>query len=135
VENPYILYSRSQGDVIDDRLQTMNKLITIITRHLSEIKEEIWMYDRGYWRKNHKLRMNVQGCKWDNVILNNEMKLQLVSDIDDFFDRKKNYESFAVLWKVSDYGISLPHPSCMPSKSMVQRTLTVFTLHSLNLLS
>ncbi len=63
------------------------------------------------------------------------MKLQLVSDIDDIFDRKKNYESFAVLWKVSDYGISLPHPSCMHSKSMVQRTLTVFTLHSLNLLS
>ncbi len=107
VENHYILYPRSQKDVIDGRSQTVDKLITAATQHLSEIKEEIWVYDRGYWRKNHKLWKNVQGCKWDNVILNNEMKLQLVSDIEGFFDRKEDYESFAVPWKVSVYGIPL----------------------------
>ena len=61
------------------------------------------MYDRGYWRKNHKLWNNVQGCKWENVILANEMKLQLISDIEGFFDRKDDYKSFAVPWKVSEY--------------------------------
>ncbi|KAK3168248.1 hypothetical protein OEA41_004694 [Lepraria neglecta] len=70
-----------------------------VTQHLSEIKEEIWVYDRGYWRKNHKLWNNVQGCKWENVILANEMKLQLISDIEGFLDRKEDYKSFAVPWK------------------------------------
>jgi len=107
VENHYILHPRSRGDIVDGRSQTVDKLITAATQHLSEIKEEIWVYDRGYWRKNHKLWKNVQGCKWENVILNNEMKLQLVSDIEGFFDRKEDYESFAVPWKVSEYGIPL----------------------------
>ncbi|KAK3169885.1 hypothetical protein OEA41_009269 [Lepraria neglecta] len=99
VKNHYILYPQSQGDLIDGRSQTVDKLITVATQHLSEIKEEIWVYDRGYWDKNHKLWKNVQGCMWENVILNNEMKLQLVSDIEGFFDRKEDYKSFAVPWK------------------------------------
>lgn len=135
VRNHYILYPRSQADVIDGRSQMVDKLITAATQHLSEIKEEIWVYDRGYWRKNHKLWKNVQGCKWDNVILNNEMKLQLVSDIEGFFDRKKDYESFAVPWKVSEYDIPLPHSSCAPLKPTTRRALAVFALFLLNLLS
>lgn len=123
VENHYILYPRSQGDMIDGRSQTVDNLITAATQHLSEIKEEIWVYDRGYWRKNHKLWKNVQGCKWENVILNNEMKLQLISDIEGFFDREKDYESFAVPWKVSEYRIPLAPFVLVPSKSLAQRAL------------
>ena len=107
VTNHYILYPRSQGDVINGRSQTVDSLITAATQRLSEIKEEIWVYDRGYWRKNHKLWKNVQGCKWENVILNNELKLQLISDIEGFFDRKEDYASFAVPWKVSEYEMPL----------------------------
>ena len=107
VDNHYILYPRSQGDVIGGRSQVVDKLITAATLHLSKIKEEIWLYDRGYWRKNHKLWKNVQGCKWEDVILNDEMKLQLISDIEAFFDRKEDYESFAVPWKVNKHRILL----------------------------
>ncbi|KAF6222501.1 hypothetical protein HO173_013409 [Letharia columbiana] len=64
VKNHYMLYPRSQGDVINGRSQTVDNLITAATQRLSEIKEEIWVYDRGYWSKNHKLWKNVQGCKW-----------------------------------------------------------------------
>lgn len=107
VINHYILYPRSPGDVIDGRSQTVDNLIAAATQRLSEIKEEIWVYDRGYWSKNHKLWKTVQGCKWENVILNDEMKLQLISDIEGFFDRKEDYKSFAVPWKVSEYRIPL----------------------------
>ena len=47
----------------------------------------------------------MQACKWDDVILNAEMKLDLINDIEVFFNRKGNYESFTVPRKVSDYGI------------------------------
>ena len=103
VRKHYILYPRSQEDVIDGRSQTVDNLITAAAQLQSEIKDEIWVYDRGYWKKNHKLWKNVQGCKWEDVILNNEMKLQLISDIEGFFDRKEDYELFAVPWKVSEY--------------------------------
>jgi len=85
----------------------VDKLIVAASRHLSEIDEEIWVYDRGYWTKNHRLWENVQACNWDNVILNSEMKLQLISDIEGFFDRKEDYKSFAVPWKVSKYDTEL----------------------------
>lgn len=49
----------------------------------------------------------MQACNWDNVILNSEMKLQLISDIEGVFDRKEDYKSFAVLWKVSKYDTEL----------------------------
>lgn len=134
VQNHYILYPQSHGDVIDGRSQMVDKLIIAATQHGSEIREEIWVYDRGYWRKSSKLWKNVQGCTWDNVILNDEMKLQLVSDIEGFFDRKKDYESFAVPWKVSEYGISLAHSSCVASKPMAHHTMAVCSLFLFDLL-
>ena len=93
VQNHYILYPRSGGDVVDGQSQVVDKLITAASQHLSEIDEEIWVYDRGYWNKNHRLWENVKACKWNNVILNCEMKLQLISDVEGFFDRKNDYES------------------------------------------
>ena len=112
VRNHYILYPRSEEDVIDGRSRMVDKLITAASKHMSEINEEIWMYDRGYWRKNGKLWKNVQACKWENVILNSEMKVQLINDIEGFFDRREDYESFAVPWKVRGTTFSLLHTSC-----------------------
>ncbi|KAK4697290.1 hypothetical protein P7C71_g770, partial [Lecanoromycetidae sp. Uapishka_2] len=96
VHNNYILYPRSEGGVIDGQSQMEDKLIVAGFRHLFEIDEENWIYDRGYWTKNHRLWENVQACNWVNVILNSEMKLQLISDIEGFFDSKGAYKSFAV---------------------------------------
>jgi transitional endoplasmic reticulum ATPase len=107
VQNHYILYPRSEGDVIDGQSQLVDKLITTASQHLSEVDEEVWLYDRGYWRKNGNFWESVQACDWENVILNSEMKDQLISDIEGFFDRKEDYESFAVPWKVSKYDVWL----------------------------
>lgn len=107
VQNHYILYPRSEGDIINGQSQVVDKLITAASQHLSKIDNEIWVYDRGYWRKNRKLWENVQACNWEDVILASEMKDQLISDIEGFFDRKDDYKSFAVPWKVSEYNIQL----------------------------
>lgn len=105
VRNHYILYPKSEEDGIDGQSQVVDKLITAASQHLSKIDDEVWVYDRGYWRKSRKLWQNVQACNWEDVILNSEMKQQLRNDIEGFFDRKDDYESFAVPWKVSKYDI------------------------------
>lgn len=107
VQTHYILYPRSEGDVIDGQSQVVDKLITAASQHLSKIENEIWVYDRGYWKKSRTLWENVQACNWEDVILSSEMKDQLISDIEGFFDRKDDYKSFAVPWKVSKYDIQL----------------------------
>ncbi len=124
IHNYYILFPRSQEDVKDGRSQMADDLITAASQHLSEIEEEVWVYDRGYWTKNRKLWQNVQSCKWENVVLNEEMKLQLISDIEGFFDRKEDYASFAVPWKVSQ----LSHPAAL-SFARCPTLLFVFGLY------
>lgn len=41
----------------------------------------------------------VQKAKWDDVILNEEMKTDLVDLMDKFFDSKSTYEDLGVPWK------------------------------------
>ena len=101
-DNNYIVYPRQDGDIIDGRSQIVDKLITAATQHETQIEEEMWVYDRGYWDKNHNLWKTVQGCSWENVILNKETKNQLTGDIEGFFDREAEYKSLAVPWKVSE---------------------------------
>ncbi|KAL8687318.1 MAG: hypothetical protein Q9218_006472, partial [Villophora microphyllina] len=97
----YIVFPRQQGDIVDGQSQTVDRLIMAATQHSSQVGEEIWLYDRGYWTKSRKLWRSVQGCNWDDVILSPTMKVQLIGDIEGFFDREDDYKSFAVPWKVS----------------------------------
>ncbi|KAL8977423.1 MAG: hypothetical protein Q9205_006772 [Flavoplaca limonia] len=64
--------------------------------HEHKIDNEIWVYDKGYWKKNRKLWKSVQACRWDQVILDEAMKASLIADVEGLFDRKENYRSFGV---------------------------------------
>lgn len=101
IDHQWIVYPRKEGDVINGQSQIVDKLIVEASKQIDQLNDEIWVYDRGYWRKNHKLWQSVQACSWEDVILDPEMKSQLISDIEGFFDRKEDYQSFAVPWKVS----------------------------------
>ena len=138
VQSHYVLYPRSKEDVKDGQSQMVDKLITAAAQHLSEIDDEIWVYDRGYWRKNHRLWKNVRACDWEDVILSGEMKSQLITDIEGFFDRKEDYKSFGVPWKVGSEGrhcvytlflphswsFHSPHPVCVSFFSLLFSTQT-----------
>ncbi|KAI4148476.1 MAG: hypothetical protein LQ341_001567 [Variospora aurantia] len=99
VDNHYILRPQNDAGTVGDPSTTIDKLITAAALHGNRIDDEIWVYDQGYWRKNHKLWKNVQACEWDQVILDDEMKGNLVTDVEGFFDRKDDYMSFGVPWK------------------------------------
>ena len=105
VQNHYIVYPRNEADLIGGQSQVVDKLITAAAKHLNNVDDQILVYDRGYWKKSRKLWENVQACDWEKVILNREMKRQLIGDIEGFFDRKEDYESFAVPWKVCSLDI------------------------------
>ncbi|KAL8724567.1 MAG: hypothetical protein Q9166_007877 [cf. Caloplaca sp. 2 TL-2023] len=99
VDNHYILCPKDKADIIQGRSKIIDELITAAALHENFIDDEIWVYDKGYWRKNRKLWKSVQACRWDQVILDPEMKTNLVADVEGFFDRKEDYKSFGVPWK------------------------------------
>lgn len=99
VDFHWIVYPRKEGDVINGQSQFVDRLIVEASKQKEQLHDEIWVYDRGHWRKNRKLWQGVQACSWQDVILDPEMKAQLIADIEGFFDRKEDYKSFAVPWK------------------------------------
>ena len=97
----YILVPRKADDFLDGRSLFADELISAASQHDRKVEEEIWVYDKGSWNRNKKLWKAVRSSTWDKVILSNELKKELLGDIQSFFDRREDYAAFAVPWKVS----------------------------------
>ncbi|KAL8659349.1 MAG: hypothetical protein Q9226_000469 [Calogaya cf. arnoldii] len=134
VEPFYILYPMADANLVDGRSQVVDELITAAAKHANKTDKEIWVYDKGYWRKNSKLWKSVQACKWSEVILHEEMKANLVADVEGFFDRREDYKSFGVPWKrgiilhgLPDNGKTISIKALM--RSLSQRSPEIPTLY------
>ena len=66
------------------------------------LHDEIWVFENGFWRKDHGLWQEVQKANWDDVILKQEFKDRLRKDVNGFFDSEALYKSLAIPWKVSE---------------------------------
>jgi transitional endoplasmic reticulum ATPase len=65
----------------------------------SQLHEEIFVYDQGYWLKDAGLWKSIQKSVWENVILDENMKQNLIDDIDNFYDNRSTYDRLGVPWK------------------------------------
>ena len=58
----------------------------------------IYVYD-GYWTASKQLWQQVQKARWDDVILNEDMKKTVVDLMTKFFDSEDIYRDLGVPWK------------------------------------
>ncbi|KAJ7638930.1 P-loop containing nucleoside triphosphate hydrolase protein [Roridomyces roridus] len=63
------------------------------------LHEEIWVFNQGFWTKDHSLWLDVQSADWKDVILTNEFKTALKKDIYGFFKSEPIYKELAIPWK------------------------------------
>ncbi|KAF2027011.1 P-loop containing nucleoside triphosphate hydrolase protein [Setomelanomma holmii] len=90
VRNQYILTSN------EHKLDELLKQCAIWAQQLHN---EVWVFDQGYWQKSAELYNSVQKASWEDVILDEDMKKALISDVENFFDGRKTYENLKVPWK------------------------------------
>ncbi|KAG6821559.1 hypothetical protein H0H93_000068 [Arthromyces matolae] len=64
-----------------------------------QVHEEIWIYNDGFWQKDHGLWVDVQKGNWNDVILNSDFKRALQKDVYGFFSSKKVYKDLGIPWK------------------------------------
>ncbi|KAF2476659.1 P-loop containing nucleoside triphosphate hydrolase protein [Lindgomyces ingoldianus] len=64
-----------------------------------ELHNEVWVFDQGYWQKSRELWESVQKSHWEDVILDEDMKKSLISDVENFFDGRSTYQNLKVPWK------------------------------------
>ena len=65
-----------------------------------ELHEEIWVFNQGFWQKDHNLWLEIQKASWDDVILDSDFKKRMQKDVYTFFDSEEIYKELAIPWKV-----------------------------------
>ncbi|CAK4033044.1 hypothetical protein DOTSEDRAFT_72104 [Lecanosticta acicola] len=94
----FVLAPKTDVDA-ENHSPTADKLIKAAGRYSTDLHEEIYVFDGGYWAKNHKLWEAVQSSFWEDVILDPAMKDTLIKDVDNFFDSRAVYKEYSVPWK------------------------------------
>lgn len=95
----YVLHPRQDGNIVNGYCTDTDELVLACGKWTSQLHEEIWVFDNGYWEKSKELWKAVEGSSWDDVILDPEMKKGLIEDVQGFFDNRELYGQYAVPWK------------------------------------
>lgn len=90
IKNHYILTSNAHK---------VDELIRDATIWGQELHNEVWVFDQGWWQKSAQLYDSVQKASWDDVILDEDMKKALRTDVEGFFDSRETYQKLKVPWK------------------------------------
>ncbi|XP_014550889.1 hypothetical protein COCVIDRAFT_42685 [Bipolaris victoriae FI3] len=85
--------------ILSNAEHKVDELIKDATTWGSELRNEVWVFDGGYWEKSAELYNSVQKSSWDNVILDEDMKKALIADVENFFDGRQTYQDLKVPWK------------------------------------
>lgn len=94
----FILSKKVTGEVGDVAARA-DALIEKATTWALELHNEVLVFDQGFWQKNSELWKSIQKAFWEDVILDEEKKQRVISDVEGFFDSEKDYDSFGVPWK------------------------------------
>ncbi|KZT69591.1 P-loop containing nucleoside triphosphate hydrolase protein [Daedalea quercina L-15889] len=85
--------------LVHDSAERCHALLEAAGAWQAELHEEILVFDEGHWQKSHDLWVEVHKAKWADVILKEEFKELMMSDVEGFFDSEDLYKSLAVPWK------------------------------------
>jgi transitional endoplasmic reticulum ATPase len=95
----YILHPQRDGNVVGGHCTDTDELVLACGKWTSQLHEEIWVFDNGYWEKSKELWKAVAGSSWSDVTLSPSMKNNLIEDVQGFFDNRALYKQYAVPWK------------------------------------
>ncbi|BAY76711.1 ATPase central domain-containing protein [Nostoc linckia NIES-25] len=65
----------------------------------SEIRDEVLVFEDGYWEKNQDLFQSIKGATFDNLILQGNLKQDIQDDLNTFFASRETYAAYGVPWK------------------------------------
>ncbi|KAJ4988873.1 ATPase [Stagonosporopsis vannaccii] len=95
----YVLHPRSESHIVDGHCEETDALIQAAGQWTSQLHDEIFVFDNGYWSKSKELWNSVAVASWADVILTPTMKQSLIDDVQGFFDNQGLYAQFSVPWK------------------------------------
>lgn len=92
-------YTQRVNYILGSSQESTEALILKISQSQHEIRNEILVFDGGYWVKSHELWRQVQNSHWEDVILDPNMKKAIIGVVDTFFNSQEKYRKLRVPWK------------------------------------
>lgn len=111
----YILKEPAEGETVLSHNSVTDKLIkTVGAWQYPPIIDDkfVYIYD-GYWQQSKMLYNEILKSKWDDVILNEDMKKTITGLMKKFFDSEDIYKDLGVPWK---RGVIFHGPAGLSSK-------------------
>ena len=82
----------------------------------SELHDEIWVFDQGFWEKSSELYESIRNASWDDVILAKSQKDAMIHDVDNFFNSQDTFDRLNVPWKRGGQSLGNNHLMGNPSR-------------------
>ncbi|MCJ1384697.1 hypothetical protein MMC17_007815 [Xylographa soralifera] len=94
----YIVHECDADEKITDQSKMVDELIKAIGAWSTPDNKFVYVYDNR-WVASRVLYDEIQKSNWDNVILDDAMKITLTDIVGKFFDSKDVYDDLGVQWK------------------------------------
>lgn len=65
----------------------------------SEVRDEVMVFEGGFWQKNRELYSSIKSATLNNLILSGTLKEDIYEDAKRFFESKPMYSEYNVPWK------------------------------------
>ncbi|MCW5316805.1 AAA family ATPase [Nostoc sp. KVJ3] len=85
--------------ILAESTEVAEKFFAAVCDWNSEIRDEVLVFEDGYWDKNPDLFQSIKSANFDNLILHSNLKQDIQDDLINFFASRETYTDYSVPWK------------------------------------
>lgn len=85
--------------ILADSKEIAESFFTAVCDWNSEIRDEVLVFEDGYWAKNPDLFQAIKSATFENLILHGTLKQDIQDDLTNFFASRETYAAYNVPWK------------------------------------
>ncbi|MEM9487273.1 MAG: ATP-binding protein, partial [Cyanobacteria bacterium P01_F01_bin.116] len=85
--------------ILSNTQAVANEFFAAVCQWNSQVREEVLVFEGGFWQKNRDLYASIQSATLDNLVLAGTLKEDIFKDAQRFFESQAMYAEYNVPWK------------------------------------
>ena len=85
--------------ILADTQAVADEFFAAVCQWNSQVREEVLVFEGGFWQKNRDLYASIQSATLENLVLAGTLKEDIYEDAQRFFDSQPLYAEYNVPWK------------------------------------
>lgn len=85
--------------ILSDNQTVADEFFAAVCQWNSQVREEVLVFEGGFWQKNRDLYASIQSATLDNLVLAGTLKEDIFKDAQRFFESQTMYAEYNVPWK------------------------------------